>query len=112
MVLSRRRGCGQVALGLRFVDEIMADDYRPYLQHLWAQQYPLQTHELERAYPKIEISAADLVKAKMDEAEAEMLTEKHRQQISQTMRNHYILDLFWPELQQLPQSMIMNLNQD
>ncbi len=62
------------------------------------QQWPVRPAELPVAFSKFEITRADLLNANLDEGEAAHLTEAHRQEIADTLRNHYIHDLFWPEL--------------
>ncbi len=99
----------RLALALNFVDTIMVGEYRPYFLLLMAQKWPLQTDELEAAYPKIEITRLDLQRANLDEEEVKQLGDEHLIQIAETMRSHYIHDLFWPELRQLAQTFIESM---
>ncbi len=96
----------KVALALQFVGTIMENEYRPYFLHLMAQQWPLRTTELEGAFPTIEISELDLLRANLDEEEVVQLTAEHRQRIGEIMRSHYIHDVFWPELRYVAQTLL------
>ena len=102
----------KVALALNFVDEIMAGEYRPYFLYLKAQKWPLKTEEMESAYPRIEITERDLVRANLDEEEIAQLTPEDRQQMSHIMRSHYIHDLFWPEVRHLARIFVEATNSD
>lgn len=96
----------KVALALQFVGTIMEHEYRPYFLHLMAQRWPLRTTELESAYPTIEISEEDLMRANLDEEEIAQLTAEHRQRIGEIMCSHYIHDVFWPELRYVAQTLL------
>ena len=91
----------KVSLALKFVDTIMASDYRPYYLYLSAQKWPLKTEELESAFPTIEISEEDLLRANLDDEEVAQLTDEQRQKMAEVLRSHYIHDQFWPEVQYL-----------
>jgi hypothetical protein len=88
----------QVSLVLQLADSIMSGVYRPYLRNAMTQQWPVRPAELPVAFPKLVITEDDLLNGYLDEEDAAHLTEEHRNQIAETMRNHYIHDLFWPEL--------------
>jgi len=96
----------QVALGLQFIETILKGDYRPYFLHLNAQKHPLKTTDLESAYPTIEISEADLRQVNLDHIEIAHLGIEDREKIAETMRSHYIHDLFWPELRHVAHLLI------
>jgi len=96
----------QVAMALQFLDSIMGGEYRPYFLYLMAQKWPLKTTELESSFPRIEISEDDLLQANLDEEEISQLTDEHRLEISESIRSHFIHDLFWPEVQHLAKSFL------
>lgn len=100
----------QVALVLQLADAIMASAYRPYFRHALTQLWPVRPSELPVAFPKFEIAEADLLQANIDEEEAAQLTDAHRQTIGETMRNHFIHDLFWPELHHVAGLLLDNLD--
>jgi hypothetical protein len=99
----------QVALVLQLADSIMASAYRPYFRHALTQLWPVRPSELPVAFPKFEISHEDLIRANLDEEDAVQLTDAHRQEIGESMRNHYIHDLFWPELRHVAGMVLENL---
>lgn len=88
----------QVALALKLVGSILESPYRPYFRHAMTQQWPIRPTEFAVAFPKFEITEDDLLNAYLDEEDTVQLTAEHCQEIAETMRNHYIHDLFWPEL--------------
>ena len=100
----------QVALVLQLADSIMTGVYRPYLQLTMTQQWPLQPEEFPTAFPRFEITQEALLRANVDEEDAAQLTAKHRNEISETMRSHYIHDLFWPELRHIAGIVLGNLS--
>ena len=76
----------------------MSGVYRPYLRHAMTQQWPVRPAKFPVAFPRFEITEDDLLNANLDEEDAVQPTSEHRQEIAETMRNHYVHDLFWPEL--------------
>jgi len=96
----------QVTLGLHFVETILKGNYRQYFLHVNAKKHLLKTTELESAYPTIEISEADLRQANLDHREIAQLEIEDRRTMAETIRNHYIYDLFWPELRHLAQLLL------
>lgn len=89
----------KATMALVLVTDIMAGAYRPWLQSTIATQWPLQTGQLETAYPHLDITKDDLRQVHIEEEEIEQITPVHLRRIAQTMREHYIYDVFWPELQ-------------
>lgn len=98
----------QVALGLRFVEIILNGEYRQHFLYMNAKKHLLKTTELENAYPTVHISEADLRQANLDHREIAQLGIEDRKKMAETIRNHYIYDLFWPELRYIAQSLLDN----
>ena len=88
----------KAAVALTLIDSVMESEYRPWLLQNMAERWPLKTDELEYAYPQTEISELDLAKVQLDDEEISRLPEERRQEIATIMRNHYLYDVFWPEL--------------
>lgn len=101
----------QVSLVLQLTSDIMSGAYRPYIRHAMTQQWPVRPAEFPIAFPKFEINEDDLLNAYLDEEDLVQLTAEHRQEIADTMRNHYIHDLFWPELRHVTGLVLENLAQ-
>ena len=99
----------QVSLVLRLADGIMNDVYRPYLRHAMTQQWPVRPAEFHVAFPRFEITEDDLLNAYLDEEDVVQLTPEHLEEMADTMRNHYIHDLFWPELRHVAGLVLENL---
>lgn len=102
----------QVSLVLQLADTIMSGVYRPYLRHAMTQQWPVRPAEFPVAFPQFEISEDDLLNAYLDEEDLVQLTSEHLQEMAETMRSHYINDLFWPELRHIAGLVLENLGQD
>ncbi len=100
----------QVALVLQLADSIMTSAYRPYFRHAMTQLWPVRPSEFPVAFPKFEISQADLIRANLDEEDAVQLSAESRQEIANSMRQHYIHDLFWPELGHVAGMVLENLD--
>jgi hypothetical protein len=88
----------QVALVLQLANSVMSGPLRLYLRYAMIQQWPVRPNELPVAFPRFEITEDDLIQANLDEEDAAQLTAENRQEIAETMRNHFIHDVFWPEL--------------
>jgi hypothetical protein len=95
----------KAAMTLTLLDSVMKSDYRPWLLQNMAERWPLQTEELAYAYPHIEISELDLVRVQLDDEEISRLTER-RHGIAVIMRNHYLYDVFWPELRHVARMLL------
>ena len=90
----------RATMAATILDSVMSGEYRLWFQVVIANRWPLTTEQLDTTYPFIELSELDLQRANLGEEDIVRLTPAHRQTISQTMRLHYIHDLFWPELRQ------------
>lgn len=88
----------QVSLVLQLADTIMTGVYRPYLRHSMTQQWPERPAEFPIAFPRFEITEAALLNANLDEEDIVELASEHCQEITVTMRDHYIHDMFGSEL--------------
>ena len=99
----------QVSLVLQLTSDIMSGVYRPYLRHAMMQQWPVRPEEFPVAFPRFEITEDDLLNAYLDEEDIVELTPAHLEEMADTMRNHYIHDLFWPELRHVAGLVLENL---
>ena len=102
-------GAHQVALVLQLAGEVMETPYRPYLRHAMTQQWPIRPDEYPVAFPKFQITEDDLLNAYLDEEDLVQLNREHLQEMAETMRSHYIHDLFWPELRHVAGLILENL---
>lgn len=90
----------QATMAATILGSVMSGEYRRWFQVVIANRWPLTTEQLETTYPYIELSELDLQRANLPDDDIARLTPEHRHLIAQTMRLHYIHDLFWPELRQ------------
>lgn len=100
----------RVALALELVGSILESPYRPYFRHTMTQQWPIRPAEFPVAFPKFEITQEDLLRANVAEEDTAHLSAEYRNKISETMRNHFIHDLFWPELRHVAGLVLENLS--
>lgn len=101
----------QVALALTLVGSILEGPYRPYFRHAMTQQWPIRPTEFPVAFPKFELTDDDLLNAYLDEEDLVQLTPEHLREMAETMRSHYINDLFLPELRHIAGLLLENLGQ-
>lgn len=99
----------QVALALKLVGSILDGPYRPYFRHAMTRQFPVRPSEFPVAFPRFEITDDDLLNAYLDEEDVVQLTPEHLEEMAETMRSHYIHDLFWPELRHVAGLVLENL---
>lgn len=59
----------KATMALVLITDIMAGAYRPWLQSTMATQWPLQTGQLETAYPHLDITKDDLRQVHIEEEE-------------------------------------------
>lgn len=64
----------KATMALVLVTDIMAGDYRTWLQSAMATKWPLQTGQLEVAYPHLDITKDDLRRVQFDEEEIDRFT--------------------------------------
>lgn len=102
----------QVALVLQLASSLLEGPYRPYLRHAMTQQWPVRPAEFPVAFPKFEITEDDLLNAYLDEEDLVQLEPEHLQEMAETMRSHYINDLFWPELRHIAGMVLERIAQD
>ena len=102
----------QVALVLQLASSLMEGAYRPYLRHAMTQQWPVKPAEFPVAFPKFEVTEDDLLNAYLDEEDIVQLKPEHLQEMAETMRSHYINDLFWPELRHIAGIVLERIAQD
>lgn len=100
----------QATLIKSMLHTVMESAYRVNVQMEIARQWPLQTEHLELTYPLIELTELDMKRAHLDDNKIAQLTPEHRQAMAQTMRSHYIYDLFWPEVRHLAQHALDKLS--
>ena len=101
----------QVALVLQLAGSLLDGPYRPYLRHAMTQQWPVRPTEFPVAFPRFEITDDDLLNAYLDEEDLVQLKPEHLQEMAETMRSHYIHDLFWPELRYVAGSILEKLSE-
>ena len=89
----------QAALALVLLNGLMGGEEWPGLMEAMAQQWPLDTELLSTAFVLVNITREDLVQVHFNEEEIEKLTDDDLKTIAQTMRDHYVHDVFWPELE-------------
>ncbi len=83
---------------LVLLEELMESNYRAWIKETIGLRWPIETELLATAFPRIQITRDDLVQAHIYEDDVAQLTDEDLRTISQTMREHYIHDVFWPEL--------------
>ena len=100
----------RATLAATMVDSVMSGEYRLWFQIVIANRWPLTIEQLETTYPHIELSELDLERANFPDEDIARLMPEHRRIIAQTIRLHYIHDLFWPELNQITNIMLESLD--
>lgn len=83
---------------LVLLEKLMESGYRAWIKEAIGLRWPIETELLATAFPRIQITRDDLVRAHIYENDIAQLTDEDLRTISQTMREHYIHDVFWPEL--------------
>lgn len=88
----------QATMLLVLLEKLMEGDYRAWIKQAISLRWPLETELLPTAFTLIKITREDLVEAHFHEDELAQLTGEDLQTIAKTMRDHYVHDVFWPEL--------------
>lgn len=100
----------KATMALALLETVMVGEQRVWLQYAIATKWPLRTEQLATTYPTIELTRLNLMRANLDDEQIAQFTPEHLGLIAQTMRNHYIHDLFWPEFRHLAHIMLDNLD--
>lgn len=89
----------QATMVLVLLDDVMKGEQRAWLREALVLRWPLQTNELASAFPVVQLTRKDLVQACLTQEEIGLLTDEDLHLVAQTMRNHHVHDVFWPELE-------------
>lgn len=88
----------QATTTLLLLEKMLESDFRAWVRQTISLRWPLETELLPTAFTLIQITREDLVEAHFHEDEIAQLTDEDLKTIAQTMRDHYVHDVFWPEL--------------
>lgn len=88
----------QATVLLVLLEKLMESNYRIWIKQAIGLRWPIETELLATAFPRVQITRDDLRRAHLYEDDIAQLTDEDLRTISQTMREHYIHDVFWPEL--------------
>ncbi len=88
-----------MSAALDLIQDVMESDaglpFREELDNRW----PVKRASLPATFALLTITREDLVEAHVNQAEMSLLADEDLATIGQTMRDHYVHDLFWPELE-------------
>lgn len=88
----------QATVLLVLLEKLMEGNYKGWIKEAISLRLPVETDLLAAAFPSVLITRDDLRRAHLYEDDIAQLTDEDLHTISQTMREHYIHDVFWPEL--------------
>lgn len=89
----------QATMLLVLLDDVMKGEQRAWLREALALRWPLETGELATAFPAVQLTREDLEQACFSEDEIAQFSDEDLRLVGQTMRDHYVHDVFWPEFE-------------
>ena len=89
----------QAEVILELLTGLMETDQRPQTQAAIAGRWPIETKHLATSLPPVAITRDDLVEASFHPDEIAQITDADLLIIARTMRDHYVHDVFWPQLE-------------
>lgn len=96
----------QTTLVLELMTGLMETDQKPEIQAAIASRWPIETKHLATGLPPVALTRDDLVEASFHQDEIAQITDADLLTIARTMRDHYVHDVFWPELEYVTASVL------
>jgi hypothetical protein len=89
----------QATFALVLLDKVMQGEYGVWMREAIALRFPPVTSTSDKLVPLVRVSQDDLQQVNLTSAEIAQLTEEDLQSIAQAIRDHFVEDVFWDELE-------------
>jgi hypothetical protein len=89
----------QKETALDLLDEIMSSQYMPEFREAVDTRWPVKPKSLHTTFALVSLDHDDLQRAHLDEAKLAQLSDDDLVEIAGTVRNHFVQDVFWDEVE-------------
>lgn len=89
----------QAIFALTLISWLMEGEQKHQFREAIDERWPVTTDTIYATFGLIQLTRQDLIRAHFNGAEISLLSDEDLTTIAQTMRDHYVHDVFWPELE-------------
>jgi hypothetical protein len=90
---------------LDLLDEVMTSQYVSEFREAIDTRWPVEPKSLHATFALVSLDSDDLQRAHLDEAEITQLTDDDLVDIARGVRNHFVQDVFWDEVEYVARTM-------
>jgi hypothetical protein len=91
---------------LDLLDEVMSSQYASAFREAIDTRWPVKPKSLHATFALVSLDHEDLQRAHLDEAEMAELSDDDLMEIAGTVRNHFVQDVFWDEVEYVARAML------
>jgi hypothetical protein len=96
----------QKETALDLLDEVMSSQYASAFREAIDTRWPVKPKSLHATFALVSLDHEDLQRAHLDEAEMAELSDDDLMEIAGTVRNHFVQDVFWDEVEYVARAML------
>jgi hypothetical protein len=96
----------QKETALDLLDEVMTSQYVSAFREAVDSRWPGKPKSLHATFALVSLDHDDLQRAHLDEAEITQLNDDDLVEIARTVRNHFVQDVFWDEVEYVARAML------
>ncbi|SRR5581483_6010555 len=89
----------QATFALVLLDKVMQGEYGLWMREAIDLRFPKVGSTPDKLVPLVRVAQDDLQQVNLTEAEIAQLTEEDLHHIAQAIRDHFVEDVFWQELE-------------
>jgi hypothetical protein len=91
---------------LDLLDEVMSSQYMSEFREAIDTRWPVKQKSLHATFALVSLDHDDLRRAHLDEAELAQLSDDDLVDIARGVRNHFVQDAFWDEVEYVARAML------
>jgi hypothetical protein len=96
----------QKETALDLLDEVMTSQYVSEFKEAIDTRWPVKPKSLHATFALVSPDSDDLRRAHLDEAELAQLSDDDLVDIARGVRNHFVQDVFWDEVEYMARAML------
>jgi hypothetical protein len=96
----------QKEFALDLLDEVMSSQYQAEFREAIDTRWPVKPELLHATFALVSLDHDDLRRAHLDEAELAQLSDDDLVDIARGVRNHFVQDVFWDEVEYVARAML------
>jgi hypothetical protein len=96
----------QKETALDLLDEVMSSQYVSAFREAVDSRWPVKAKSIHATFVLVSLNHDDLQRAHLDEAEITQLNDDDLVEIAGIVRNHFVQDVFWDEVEYMARAML------